>query len=60
MKLTEQQVLKAIYESGLHQYNPAVIRESYRDGISITIPSFVLMNFVDKLVEGLNEIFTKN
>jgi hypothetical protein len=51
MKYTEQQVLKAIYESGLHQYAPTVIRESYKDGISITIPSSVVMNFVDKLTE---------
>lgn len=46
---TEQHVLKAIYESGLHQYAPGVIRTSFKDGIDIDIPHSALLNFVRTL-----------
>lgn len=49
--VTEGRVLKAIYESGLHQYAPGVIRKSWKDGIDIDVPHSSLMNFVKKLVE---------
>lgn len=46
---TEEKVLKAVYESGLHQYAPGVLRAQWKDGINIDIPSPALMNFVRKL-----------
>jgi len=46
---TEQQVLKAVYESGLHQYAPGVIYRQSKDGIDIDVPTQALMNFVRKL-----------
>jgi len=46
---TPEQVLKAVYESGLHQYAPKVIQKSWKDGIDIDVPSAALMNFVRKL-----------
>jgi hypothetical protein len=51
-KYTEEQVLKAVYESGLHQYAPGVIRTSWKDGIDIDIPHSSLMSFVRKLTEN--------
>ena len=49
MEYTEEQVLRAIYESGLHQYAPGVIRTTWKEGIDIAEPRSCLMNFVRKL-----------
>jgi len=51
MNYTKEEVLKAIYESGLHQYSPEVLRAVWKDGIDINEPSRALMNFVAKLTE---------
>lgn len=48
-QFTEEQVLKAIYESGLHQYVPGVITTRWKDGIDIDIPNHSLINFASKL-----------
>jgi hypothetical protein len=55
MKCTVDQILKAIYESGLHQYIPAVLAQITVDGISTNVPSISLINFVRKLEEKPNE-----
>lgn len=47
---TEEQVLKAVYESGLHQYAPDVLKTRWKDGIDIETPSAALMNFARKLL----------
>lgn len=47
----ESRVLKAVYESGLHQYIPSVITEKHKDGIAIDVPSGHLIRFVQKLLE---------
>lgn len=47
---TEQQVLKAVYESGLHQYSPSVLKTEWKDGIDVDVPSSALMNFARKLL----------
>jgi len=47
---TEEQVLKAIYESGLHQYAPQVLCKDWKDNIDIkNKPSSYIMGFVRKL-----------
>lgn len=46
---TEERVLKAVHESGLHQYAPGVIRSLWQDGIDVDVPHSALMNFVRKL-----------
>ena len=47
----EEKVLKAVYESGLHQYAPAgILVTKWKDGIDIDEPSLYLMNFVRKLL----------
>ena len=51
MEYTEDQVLKAVYESGLHQYAPSVIFAKWKDGIDIDVPTLALMNFVGKLTK---------
>jgi hypothetical protein len=48
----EDQVLKAIYESGLHQYCPQVLRTKWKDGIDIDEPSSYIMCFVRKLAQN--------
>jgi hypothetical protein len=52
MTYTEEQVLKAVYESGLHQYAKGVIFAKWKDGIDIDVPTIALMNFVQKLTEN--------
>ena len=56
--LTEGQVLRAVYASGLHQAAPGVLHTRWKDGIDVNSPSLALMNFVSKLlahnVEGEN------
>lgn len=61
MKLTEKQVLKAVYESGLHQYAPKVLTTKRKDGIDIDEPSSALMNFAGKIVDitTANSAFAK-
>jgi hypothetical protein len=49
MKYTKEQILKAVYESGLHQYAPTVLATSWKDVIDINVPSMYLLNFVEKL-----------
>ena len=49
---SSEDVLKAIYESGLHQYASGVLRTEWKDGIDIKFPSSSLMNFVKKLHEA--------
>lgn len=48
---TPEQILKAIYESGLHQYVPGVLTTVWKDGIDIDTPSTYLLHFVRKLQE---------
>ena len=55
MKPTKEQVLKAVYESGLHQYAPQVLDVKWKDGIDIDVPSGSLMNFVGKIVHNTTE-----
>jgi hypothetical protein len=52
MEYTEEQVLKAVYESGLHQYAKGVLYRKWKDGIDLAIPTLALMNFVRKLTEN--------
>ena len=51
IQYTEEQVLNAVYESGLHQYAPSVIFAKWKDGIDIDVPTLALMNFVGKLTK---------
>ena len=53
IEITEKQVLRAVYESGLHQYAPGVIRAMWKDGIDIDTPSPSLMNFARKLMDAV-------
>jgi len=53
--VTEESVLKAVYESGLHQYAPGVLRPIWKDGIDIDVPSASLMNFARKLAAIFKE-----
>lgn len=49
---TEDEVLRAIYESGLHQYIPGVVsKEPFKHGAYVNVPSTYLMLFVKKLYE---------
>lgn len=48
---TEEQVLKAVYESRLHRYAPDVLKTRWKDGIDIDIPSAALMSFARKLLD---------
>lgn len=54
-QFTEEQVLKAIFESGLHQYVPGVITTRWKDGIDIDIPNHSLINFASKLFTNHEE-----
>ena len=49
---TEEQVLKAIYESGIHQYIPGVLRTKWKDGIDVQSPSNYLLHFVKILTQN--------
>ena len=53
---TEDEVLKAVYESGLHQSAPNVLVTKWKDGIDINKPSGYLMNFARKLKQNEKEI----
>jgi len=45
----KDQILKAVYQSGLHQTAPGVLRTIWKDGVEIDEPSLALLNFVNKL-----------
>jgi len=51
MKTTEEQVLKAIYSSGLWKHAPIVLNTKWKDGIDIDEPSFLVMDFVQKVFD---------
>ena len=53
--VSEQAVLKAVYESGLHQYAAGVLREKFKDGIGVDVPHSALMNFARKLLPAAPE-----
>lgn len=53
--VSEEEVLIAIFESGLHQYNPAVLSVRWKDGIDVNIPSRSIMNFAQKLVDRITQ-----
>jgi len=53
--MSEEQVLKAVYESGLHQYAPGVLYTKWKDGIDVDVPTSALMNFVGKILEQPTE-----
>jgi hypothetical protein len=48
----DDMVLKAVYESGLHQYAPGVLRSDPKDGIAE--PHAALMNFARKICKAAN------
>lgn len=50
----DDMVLKAVYESGLHQYAPGVLRTSWKDGIDIDVPCPALINFARKICKAAN------
>lgn len=52
--VNEAMVLKAVYESGLHQYAPGVLRTSWKDGIDIDVPCPALVNFANKICKAAN------
>lgn len=54
--VNEAMVLKAVYESGLHQYAPGVLRTSWKDGIDIDVPCPALVNFANKICKAANVI----
>ena len=45
----KDQILKAVYQSGLHQTAQGVLRTIWKDGVEIAEPSLALLNFVNKL-----------
>ena len=54
LAVTEDMVLKAVYESGLHQYAPGVLRTSWKDGIDLDVPCPALVNFAMKICKAAN------
>jgi hypothetical protein len=55
VEISEDDVLIAIYQSGLHQYNPAVLKTKWKDGIDVSVPSIHVMNFAQKLIDRFNQ-----
>lgn len=55
LAVTEAMVLKAVYDSGLHQYAPSVLRTSWKDGIDLDVPCPALVNFAMKICKAANE-----
>lgn len=55
LSVNEAMVLKAVYESGLHQYAPGVLRTSWKDGIDIDVPCPALINFAVKICKAAND-----
>jgi hypothetical protein len=53
---TKAEVLKAIYESGVHQDNPTMIKTFRRDGKIVEEPSVYAMNFAKCLAQNQGEI----
>jgi len=53
--VTQSMVLKAVYDSGLHQYAPGVLRASWKDGVDIDEPHSALMNFAEKICRAVNK-----
>ena len=49
---TKADVLKAIYESGVHQENPHMIKYHRRDGKIVEDPSAYAMNFAKRLAQN--------
>ena len=49
---THAEVLKAIYESGVHQENPHMIKYLRRDGKIVEEPSRYAMNFAKRLAQN--------
>ena len=54
LAITKRIVLKAVYDSGLQQYAPGVLRTSLKDGIVIDEPTSALMNFAEKICKAAN------
>ena len=47
---TDDEILKAVYESGLHQYaSKGILTTKWKDGIDVDSPSLYLIHFVKKL-----------
>lgn len=57
LAVTEAMVLKAVYESGLHQYAPGVLRTSWKDGIDLDVPCAALMSFSGKICKAANMVY---
>lgn len=60
LAVTEAMVLKAVYESGLHQYAPGVLRTSWKDGIDLDVPCPALVNFAMKICKAANPRVSTN